>query len=310
MNNYDQDHINILEFIETLWKGKFTILILVLLFSISSVFYALSLKDYYQSSSLLSINQDSNNSIGGLSSIASQYSSIASFAGISLPSQSGSKKDLVLATLNSRVFLERLLQNDWVLPGLYALTSYNKSTQNLNFDKSLYDPATKKWQLDNKTNKSLKPSLLEAHTKYINILNIEENNSNSFIKIEIEHISPVYAKELIELIIEEINLMIRGQDMRESSNALKYLENQINQTKVADIRNSINTMIQAQIQTQMLAKIKKDYLLTQIDPPFVAERKSSPTRSVICIVGAILGLVFGILIVLFKHYILNLKDQK
>ena len=38
--------------------------------------------------------------------------------------------------------------------------------------------------------------------------------------------------------------MIREQDMLESSNALKYLEDQINQTQVADIRNSINTMIQ------------------------------------------------------------------
>ena len=132
MDNYDEDHISVLEFFDTLWKGKFTIL-LVFVFSISSVFYALSLKDYYRSSSLLFVNQDSNNSFGGLSSIASQYGSIASFAGISLPSQSGNKKDLVLATLNSRVFLERLLKNDWVLPGLYAASSYDKVTKKLNF---------------------------------------------------------------------------------------------------------------------------------------------------------------------------------
>lgn len=309
MDNYDEDHINVLEFFDTLWKGKFTILFLVFVFSISSVFYALSLKDYYRSSSLLSVNQDSNNSFGGLSSVASQYGSIASFAGISLPSESGNKKDLVLATLNSRVFLERLLKNDWVLPGLYAASSYDKVTKKLNFDKSLYNPVTKIWQIDNKTKKSFKPSLLEAHIKYKNILNIEDNISSGFIKIEIEHLSPFYAKEFLDIIIEEINLMIREQDMLESSNALKYLEDQINQTQVADIRNSINTMIQAQMKTQMLAKIKKDYLLSQIDPPYVAERKSRPTRSVICIFGAILGLALGIFIVLFKHYILNFKEK-
>ncbi|URQ69321.1 Wzz/FepE/Etk N-terminal domain-containing protein [SAR86 cluster bacterium] len=309
MDNYDDDHINILEFFETLWKGKFTICITVFLFSISSVFFALSLQDYYRSSSLLSVNQDSN-SLGGLSSMASEYGSIASFAGISLPSQSGSKKDLVLATLNSRVFLERLLKNDWVLPGLYAQTSYNKSTQEIKYDNSLYDSISKVWKKDIQTNKSLKPSLLDAHIKYKNLLNIEENNSNGFIKIEIEHISPFYAKELIDLIIDEINLMIREQDLLESSNALGYLENQISKTQVAEIRNSINKMIEGQMKTQMLAKIKTDYSLSQIDPPYVPEKKSRPTRSVICIIGAVLGFAFGIFIVLFKHYILNLNRVK
>ena len=305
MDNYDDnDHINIIEFLETIWQGKIIILIFFLLFSIFSVFYALSLQDHYKSSSLLSVNQGSSNS-PGLSSFASQYSQVASFAGISLPSQSGDKKNLILATLSSRVFLERLLKYDWVLPGLFAQESYNKSTQELNYDKDLYNSTTKTWAIDKELNASLKPSLQDAHIKYSNILNIEENNSNGFIKLEIEHLSPLYAKELLDLVIEEINLMIREQDLRESSDALSYLRDQINQTLVADIKNSINSMIEGQMKTQMMAKIKTDYVLSKIDPAYIPEKKSKPTRSVICIIGALLGFIFGIFIVLIQHYIFN-----
>ena len=104
--------------------------------------------------------------------------------------------------------------------------------------------------------------------------------------------------------------MIREKDIYESTEALSYLEQQVIDTSVADIRNSINRMIEGQMKTQMMAKIKKDYVLSIIDPPYVPENKSKPTRSIICIIGAILGVIFGIFIVLTQHYIFNIKRNK
>ena len=307
--SYNDDHIDIIEFISVMWRGKLLIFIFFLISSTFSVFYSLSLQDHYRSSSLLTVNQNSSNS-SGMGALASQYSQVASFAGISLPSQSGNKKDLVVATLGSRVFLERLLDNEWVLPGLLAQESYNKATKKLSYDKSLYDVTSKLWVVDSNSNKSLKPSAQDAHKKYSNLLNIEENNSTGFLKLEIEHLSPYYAKDLLDLIIKEINLMIREKDIYESTEALSYLEQQVIDTSVADIRNSINRMIEGQMKTQMMAKIKKDYVLSIIDPPYVPENKSKPTRSIICIIGAILGVIFGIFIVLTQHYIFNIKRNK
>ena len=82
------------------------------------------------------------------------------------------KKDLILATLSSRIFLERLLKYDWVLPGLFAQESYNKSTQELNYDKDLYNSTNKTWAIDKELNASLKLKVcIKANNLFRSIIN-------------------------------------------------------------------------------------------------------------------------------------------
>ena len=61
----------------------------------------------------------------------------------------------------------------------------------------------------------------------------------------------------------------------------------------------------------MLAKISTDYALMVIEPPFIPEKKSKPSRSLICLFGIILGFVTGILWVLRQHYFAlnNIKQR-
>ena len=49
------------------------------------------------------------------------------------------------------------------------------------------------------------------------------------------------------------------------------------------------------------------YVFDYIDPPAVMERKSEPVRSLICIIGAFLGAVFGCFIVLIRYYAFGKK---
>ena len=60
--------------------------------------------------------------------------------------------------------------------------------------------------------------------------------------------------------------------------------------------------MQGQMQKMMLAKVRREYVLTTIDPAVSPELKSEPARSVIVLFGAIFGFVVGMTISLGTHY--------
>jgi len=106
INEYSliNDEINLKEFFKALWDGKIIIIFITTIFAISSVFYALSLTNYYQSESLLMLRDQSSDM-----SQASQYGGIAAMAGINLSSGSGDKAEEAIAMIKSRAFLKHLL---------------------------------------------------------------------------------------------------------------------------------------------------------------------------------------------------------
>ena len=81
------DEINLYDLLRVIWKKKFYIGAITSLFVLISILYALSLPNIYKSSAIL-IPVDADSGMGGM---LQQYSGMASLAGISLPSESGSK---------------------------------------------------------------------------------------------------------------------------------------------------------------------------------------------------------------------------
>ena len=295
---YFDDEIDLREIFNALWTAKKLIILITAIFAIGSVVYSLSLNDYYKSGSIFVARSASGNQ--GLS----QYSGLAAMAGISLPSSSGEDKAAqMIELIKSRKFVKHLMTFENILPSVLAAKRYNNSTQELLFNQKLYESETKKWK-----NNEI-PSYLKAHSAYLNILSIAQDKKTGFIYINIEHISPVFAKEFLELIIRESNELIRKKDMEESKQGLEYLTSELSKTPFVAIKESINALIEVQLETQMLAQINQDYILTEIEPPFIPEQKSKPSRTFICVAGTILGGILGMLIVLIRHYSFGEEDQ-
>ena len=112
-----------------------------------------------------------------------------------------------------------------------------------------------------------------------------------------------FAKYFLELIITELNNIERHRDITQAKRSTAYLTEQLGIYKVADIRNSINSLIQSQLETEMLANVRIDYLLRPLDSAYVPEKKSAPVRSMICIAITFIGFLLSIFIVLIHHYI-------
>jgi uncharacterized protein involved in exopolysaccharide biosynthesis len=299
----DDDEINLRELINVLWAAKKAIILITAIFALGSVAYALSLTNYYKSESLLIARSASETQ--GLSGLGG----LAAMAGVNLSSPGESKAAQMIELIKSRKFVKHLMTFDDILPSIMAAKSYDIASQELLFDKNLYDSETKIWKRKPNDNGLIIPSYLEVHQKYVGMMSISQDTRTGFISISTEHISPLFAKELLELIIRESNELLRKKDMEESKQGLEYLTSESSTTPFLEIKESINRLIETLLETKMLAQINQDYILIKIEPPFVPEKKSKPIRSLICIIGTILGGILSVMLVLVRHYFFAEKKQ-
>ena len=297
-----EEEIDLRELFKVLFDGKILIALVASIITFSSVIYALMMTDYYKSEAVMSVRDNSENK-----NLLSQFSGAASLMGLNV-SSSDDKASQTIQLIQSRKFIKHLLTFENILPSIMAAKSYDISSKKLLFDGDLYDSKSKNWIGEPDENGSAKPSYLDAHGVYLNdLLSISQDKNTGFILIDIKHLSPVFAKEFLELIIRETNTILRKKDLEESNEALMYLTNELRKTSLVELKESIKNLIEAQLEVQMMSKINEDYVLVEIDPPFIPERGLSNSKLLIVIFSAIFGSLLGGVIVLIRHYFLKEK---
>lgn len=297
-----EEEIDLRELFKVLFDGKILIALVASIITFSSVIYALMMTDYYKSEAVMSVRDNSENK-----NLLSQFGGAASLMGLNV-SSTDDKASQTIQLIQSRKFIKHLLTFENILPSIMAAKSYDISSKKLLFDGDLYDSKSKNWIGEPDENGSAKPSYLDAHGVYLNdLLSISQDKNTGFILIDIKHLSPVFAKEFLELIIRETNTILRKKDLEESNEALMYLTNELRKTSLVELKESIKNLIEAQLEVQMMSKINEDYVLVEIDPPFIPERGLSNSKLLIVIFSAIFGSLLGGLIVLIRHYFLKEK---
>lgn len=299
INSYN-DEIDFKELFNVILGGKWIIFIITSIFSIAAILYSLSLPNIYKSQALLSPSEGTT----VLNQSMSSYSGIASLAGINIPSQSSDSNAVkAIEKLKTFSFFEKNILPNIYLPDLIAIDSWNASTNEISYKKDLYDAVSEKWIRDFKFPQKQTPTPQEAFNIFVenNIL-VSVDVDTGFVRLAIKHQSPFIAKAWTELIVNELNEFYRKKDRTEAEMALKFLNNKIAQTNFAEIKLVIAQLIQQKTQQLTLIEANKYYVFDYLDPPAVMERKAEPKRSIICIIGLIIGGLLSILIVLIRHY--------
>ena len=300
IGEFAADEINVKEVFFALWSSKILIILMVAIFAVGSVIYSLSIPNKFTSSSLLKMS-DNNSQPSSNSSM----DMIGSIAGLNLTAAGSSKSSLVIETIESRDFLKHLLTFDKVLPSIVAIQSYDKETGELIFNDSIYDQKNNTFTSDPEK----RPTFHKTYLTYNNMINVSTTNTG-YIYLSVTHLSPKFAYELLNLIISEVNSLSRARILQESKDSLNFLYNRLTETNEIEIRNSINQIIGSELRRQMLAEVKKNYLINPLDKPFFPEMKSTPNRARICILGTILGFFLSILVSLVKYYGFSSRQYK
>ena len=303
-NNSDYE-LDLKELFNVLWDGKWLIILITSIFSVAVVLYSLSLPNIYQSKALLSSVSGKNS----LSSSIRAYSGLAGLAGINLPSMtSNDNKGKALDKINSLSFFQNNILPNIYLPDLMALKSWSRTDNRLIYDDEIFNVNEEKWVREFKYPQTQVPSVQESYRVFrLNHLSVSEDKKTGFVTIAVKHKSPFIAKEWTDLIVTELNNFYKVKDKAESQAAVDYLNVQMSKTSFAEIKEVIAQLLQDKIQQLTLLEVSDFYVFEYIDPPAVMERKASPSRAVICIIGALLGGFLSLLIVIAKHYFFSRK---
>ena len=297
---YLDDEIDLKEAFMVLWSGKWLISAVTGAAAVISVVMALSLPNIYTASALLAPAESSE---GGLSGLMKQYGGLASLAGVSLPGgEEGSRAQLGMQLMKSRSFIGDFVERHDILPELMAVESWNQDTGEIVFDLDEYDSDTKTWVRDVDLPKRPRPSLLEAHEEFMDILGVSEDKNTGYVTVSIEHHSPAVAAEWVNWLVEDINAVVKAQDVDEATKSIEYLTQQIANTSLADLQAMFFELIQSQTETVMLAEVRPEYVFKTIDPAVVPEEESEPSRALICVLGTLLGGMLGVVTALIRHY--------
>ena len=214
--------INLSEILRSLWASKLLIISITFLFALSSVIYAIKTPDKFTSTAILQVQSGTDNS----NSSMSQFSGIASLAGISLPSGNTNKSYYVIETIKSRDFVKHLNSFDDISENLIAAVGYDSSKEKTLFDEKLFDVNSKTWVRDPSPERQKIPTYLEVHEKFIEQVDVSMDKKSGYLKISFEHFSPNFSYNFVNLIINELNIVTREKDISESQAALDYLLNQ------------------------------------------------------------------------------------
>ncbi len=301
------DEVNLSELFFVIWEGKWVVILITALFTIASVFYALEQPNVYKSEALLAAAEQEQS--GGLGALAGQFGGLASLAGVNLGSSgTANKTQLALEVLKSRQFTFNFIEKHNILPDLMAVKSWKQADNSIEYDEEIYNEKEKKWLREAKLPFKAEPSMQEAFKQFSQIITTDMNKESGLITVSVEHVSPVIAQRWVNWLIQDINTVMKSRDVEEANKSTEFLTEQLQQTKVADIRTVLYKLIEEQTKTIMFANVRDEYVFKTIDPALVPEQKFKPKRALICILGFLFGGILSVLIVLARYFLKKAND--
>jgi len=296
--NYDKE-IDLGDLFKVLWKKKFYIGAIVSIFLLISTVYALYLPNIYKSQIIL-MPVESNSQMSGM---LGQYSGMASLAGISLPGEPTSQSNEAIARIKSFEFFSNHFLPHIALEDLMAIKKWNPTTNTPIYDEKAFNSETRKWVRKADPPRSITPSSQEAYEEYREIIGISEDKLTSFISLYIKHKSPLLAQEWVELIVKQIDKIMRDEARYEATKKVEYLNSLAPTVKYEGIKRALSSLQEEQLKNLMMVEASENYVFKVLDPPLVPEIKSEPSRSLIVMLGLTMGMIISILFFLALHFI-------
>ncbi|MGO2331392.1 MAG: Wzz/FepE/Etk N-terminal domain-containing protein [Pseudoalteromonas nigrifaciens] len=305
-NNIADDEIDLRELFAVIWQGKWLIIAITALFAVASVVYAINQPNIYKSEALLAPAEQEG--YGGLAGLAGQFGGLASLAGVNLGGGSSNKAQLAIEVLKSRQFTSDFIQKHNILPDLMAAKTWDMQTNTVVYDSEMYDAQNNKWLREVEAPFKPEPSMQEAFKVFSKIISASTDKESGMVTVSVEHVSPSVAQQWVSWLIEDINQTMKERDVLEAIKSTDFLTQQLEQTKIADIRAVLYKLVEEQTKTIMFAKVRDEYVFKTIDAALVPEEKFKPKRALICVLGVLLGGMLSVMIVLIRHYVAKDKD--
>jgi uncharacterized protein involved in exopolysaccharide biosynthesis len=268
--------ISLIDVFTVLWSSKWVILAATIVVAAGAAVTSRFLDKQYEASTVVSVVSDegSSSGLGALGAIASQFTGLASFA-----TSNNNRKAEYIAILQSETLTTAFIERNNLLPVLYA----REWDGSANRWKKTKDAPTL-WMANRLFKASIRKTTIDLRTTMVT-LSITWHDAA---------MSAQWANGIVAL----ANEYIRAKAISDGERNIAYLNEQLAQSNVVAVQNSISALLENEIKKIMLARGSEEYAFKIIDAATMPERPSSPNPLVWAIVGSTVGILVSSLLVL------------
>ena len=263
------------DLIASLWKRKWTVIVIAVAFGAASVAYALLATEWYRAEMVLAPAEDqSGPSIGG------QLGGLAALAGVNV---SGSDASEAIATLKSSQFAARFIEDLDLVKVFFA---------------DDWDPAVGQWRSkDPETWPDVRDAVKYLHEE---ILRVNQDPQTGLVTLSVDWTDPIVAAEWAGALVSRLNEKMRKRALLEAESNVKYLQSQLEQTSLVTLQQSIGRLMENELQKAMLARGNEEFAFRVIDSSGPPKERVRPKRTLLVILGTLVGGLLGVIFVLTR----------
>lgn len=245
-------------------------------------------KPVYRATTIIS--PVSQGGVGRTGALGNQLGGLAALAGINIGG-GGGDKELAMATLKSSGFVRDFIVSENLLPIMYS---------------EKWDATAKKWKAG-----ETPPSLELAVTRFsTGVRKISEELRTGIVTLTVEWYSPEIAARWANQMVTRVNERMRA-DARESAEGnIQFLNKELGKTPEIGLQQAIYNLIEDQVNKAMLANVQTEYAFRVIDTAVAPAQRSSPQRTIMVLIGGVLGGFIGLFIVFVRRNLRLAREKK
>ncbi len=158
------------------------------------------------------------------------------------------------------------------------------------------------------TDPEKQPTLWDAYRLLDDILSVSTDQKTGLTTVTLDREDPNQAASWLQLFIEILNTHLKIQAIREAEANITYLNQQIEESPLLEMRQALYGVIAEQTRQIMLAKAQQYFAFKIIDPPEPPDKKHKPKRSMIVILSTFVATFMAIFLAFFLEYIEKQKQ--
>ncbi|NQV81970.1 MAG: hypothetical protein HQ495_15540 [Alphaproteobacteria bacterium] len=231
---------------------------------------------------------------------------LGSVLGISLPGGGSSETfDRFEVTLGSRKLAELLQEKYGLLQVVYG-ASWDAATKSWIAPSS--ESRAKQYRIRNllglPTPQWLPPSLETLASFVAGAVTFSTLKNGRFVRISIRHVDPEFALNLLQIVYDESDNLLRDSDLAESREKRKYIQRELGEANLVDSRQALIGILTGEERRAMLLETDLPYAARIIEPPSVSSQPEEPNYRVLIglptVIFGLVGLVLLTLVGLFR----------
>ena len=270
-----RNDLSLMQLAGFLGRNKAIIIAFAVLFMAAAVALAFTLTPMYRSEVVVFPADGSS----GLGDLGGQLGGLASLAGINLGAAGGKKSDEAIEYLRSRTFTAGFIDRHALMPVLFA---------------KKWDSARNQWRDPDDA-----PTIGEGIAKFSKkIRQIAEDKRTGIVTLAIVWSDRAAAADWANWQIAEADKALRERAIAEQGRSIEYLKSEAAQTSTVEIASAISKLMETELKNSMVARTRDAYAFKVLDPAVIPDRKDrdSPNKPLIVVVGALLGLLVGVIV--------------